>query len=52
MSVTESTDGTYSMHDDGDDLRAEFDDQFDWDEEDTYQVDSCWCTGSSYGCCV
>lgn len=50
MSVTDST-TTYSMDDGQDELRAEFDDQFDWDEGDTYQVDSCWCTGSSDFCC-
>lgn len=53
MSTADAHVDEYSMSDEQDELRAEFDDQFDWDEDDTYQVDSCWCsTGSADFCCV
>lgn len=44
MSVADtSSDATYSIDDDREDLRAEFEAEFDHDDPDTYRVDSCWC---------
>lgn len=43
----------YSIDGDHDDLRAEFDQEFDWEDPDEYRADSCYCdTGSSDICCV